>query len=139
MKKFFILIALFLVTTNLFASAYVVVYEDGETIHTVEERPHEVLKPGWTRHTIDKWSNVDNECNYWNDSKKKIEKRPQAEIREIKRKRRNFYKKYQCKRALIELDVINELERETGHDFSKEKAKWQKVFNDNKNPESEVT
>ena len=56
-----------------FADAYVVVNDADNSIHTVAEKPNDVLQPGQSRYVIPEYlPGFDNEFHYWNPQSKLI-------------------------------------------------------------------
>lgn len=125
MKKILILIMVFY-ATSLYARAYVVVKSNG-AIKTVEEKALEVLQNSDKRYAIDEYVSIDNELNYWGEEG--ITLRPEANeiiASRIENKRKAILSKaYKMKLEIEEIEQVDD------GDWSIEKAKWQKIIDDN--------
>lgn len=132
MKKIliFILFFMLLISSKVFAKHYIVVNQDG-SIHTIAEKDNDILTTGQRRYILNEWPKDydDNRFYYWNGQE--IKRKPVSEINDIKDKYNEKFRKYKVKQSFKELKKIEEIEKIDKGNWQEEKAKWQKILDEN--------
>lgn len=128
MNYLFLLFFLFS-SVNSYADFYVVVNADN-SIHTVAEKPNDVLYAGQRRYKIEEDfpSSFDNDLYYWNGTQ--IEAKPYEERKIILEKRHKHLRNMEILFYKEKLDKIKALEEEYSElDYSEEKQELQTKIN----------
>jgi len=105
------------------ADAYVVVNNADNSIHTVAEKPNDVLRPGQSRYVIPEYlPGFDNQFHYWNPQSKMIMRKTDPQITAIMDNRKEKNDKYIMTEAAKGLILIERVEAlDPNRDYTAEK------------------
>ena len=133
---FIILTITLLLYSHAYADVYVVVNPDN-TIHTIEEKPDEVLVYGMRRYPIQAWPEFHPKNYMWSDTGLRIKNSNEQQIDlDIELEKRSEDNRSEKISAQIVLMAISELElSDTGENYSSERLKHEKIINDRKDGE----
>lgn len=105
------LVMLFVPAPKVHPEAYVVVNDADNSIHTVAEKPNDVLSPGQSRYVIEEYlTGFDNEFHFWNPQSKLIIRKTDPQITVITNNRQEQQSKQRIAEAAKQLLLIEKAE-----------------------------
>lgn len=121
-----ILLVMFVATAiKVNSEAYVVVNNADNSIHTVAEKPNDVLRPSQSRYVIEEYlPGFDNEFHYWNPQSKLIMRKTNPQILAITESRQEQQNKQRIAEAAKNLILLERAEQlDPNRSYTAEKQK----------------